>query len=219
MRCLDIGEYLKRNYGIYGKTLIEMAVETGYTTKSIQVIASRLRLYRNTIFSAMKNEEWVSLSLLNLSDYYISNYSRIKNKNGVLLKCSKHHQSGYSQIRLVSDSGKKVGILCHKVMYIAFNGVYDEERYQCDHIDGNRNNNKLLNITLLTPSENVKKQKKRSCKVSYLNVEEVKDICIKLELGLSISKIAETNNKYTKSRVEKIKQRIRWTKISEGYKF
>ena len=216
---MDIKEYLIENYGIYDITLKQMSKDTGYTEGSIKTIASGLGLKMNTKFEEYECEEWKSLSLLGFSNYSISNYSRVKNKDGRLLKSSPHHQSGYHQIRIINDEGNRASVICHKIMYITFNGFYDESAFECDHIDGNRDNNELVNIQLITPSENVRKQKKRISGVTYLTTEEIIDICEKLELKMSISKIANTNEKYTKSRVEKIKQRIRWVSISKNYNF
>lgn len=216
---MNVSEYLIENYGKIDADFEKISKDTGHTRGTIKVLASRLGLGVNTIFEDYEKEEWKSLSLLNFSNYYVSNYSRIKNKDGRLLKSQPHHQSGYFQIRLIDDDNKRRSVICHKIMYIAFNGKYDDNKLQCDHIDGDRNNNELINIELLTSSQNVRKQKARVKKVIYLSESEVIDICKKLELKMSISNIAKTNEKYTKSRVEKIKQRIRWTNISCNYSF
>jgi len=209
-------QYLIENYGRVDITTEELVEKSGYTSGSIKTIASKLGLKRNVIFQEESDEIWISLSKLHLSNYYISNYGKVKNTLNQLLVSQPHHQSGYLQIRLVDDFGRKVSCLIHLLVAKSFLEEVDE-KLQIDHIDKNRCNPALPNLRYVTPSENRKFQNSPSQKSRILNLSEVEDICQKLEDGLSISEIVKTNPIYTKSRVEKIKQRKTWTSISSRY--
>lgn len=216
---MNIEKYLKENYGKVDKTLKEMSDETGYTEGSLKTLACRHGFKRNTIYPLLPNEEWASMGDSELSRYEISNCGRVRQSDSKsLLKSSPHHQSGYLQIRLVNDDNKKVTCLVHSLVAEYYLQRPKEGVFQIDHIDRDRENSHVSNLRFVTPSENVDNQPKRK-KVVYLTEGEVRDICEKLCLGMSISQIVGTNSTYTKSRVEKIKQRIRWTKISKDYNF
>ena len=46
--------------------------------------------------------------------------------------------------------------MVHYLVYKLFNGEYDTNKYIIDHIDGDKLNNNVNNLRLLTRSENVK---------------------------------------------------------------
>lgn len=54
----------------------------------------------------------------------------------------------------LSINGEKTSHLIHKLVYSLFNEDYDEQK-QINHIDGNKNNNSLKNLELVTSSENM----------------------------------------------------------------
>ena len=211
-------EYLTKNFGRVDLSLEEMSRELGLTPKTVAAYGQRLGLARNTIFELLEDEVFISLSKLGYSEYEISNYGKIRTKEkGVLITSSPHHQSGYLQTRLLHDNGERKSVLVHILVANSF--LQKEEDKQIDHIDGNRTNNHISNLQFLSASENVRKAKERNNPVRYLTKEEVIDICEKLEKGLSINDICQSNEFYTKSKVEKIKQKTRWVEISKNYKF
>lgn len=96
---------------------------------------------------------------------------------------------------------------------IAFYGDSDLE---IDHIDRNKQNNCLTNLRYVTRSENINNANNPT--ITYLLTDEdVHDICNKLVSGMSISQIVKSNKNYTKSKVEKIKQKQTHLKISNLY--
>lgn len=96
----------------------------------------------------LKDEQWREYK-----NYLVSNKGRIrhKEKNNLLkpsLTC------GYYKVRL-SKNGLVEDVMIHHLVYKLFNGEYDVNKYVIDHIDGNKLNNDINNLRLLTWSENV----------------------------------------------------------------
>lgn len=113
----------------------------------------------------LPNEVWKQISGYN---YSISNLGRIKNeKTNLLLKPS--ITCGYYKVRL-SNNGKVKDFMIHHLVYCLFNEVDSiPNGYVIDHIDGDKLNNKLNNLRLITLSDNVlnalyKTKTNRSCK-------------------------------------------------------
>ena len=77
--------------------------------------------------------------------------------------------TGYLQItvRKFGESGKK-NYRVNRFVYECYYGVIPNNGMQVDHKDDNKENDKLCNLQLLTPSEN--------CKKSYSNRKSVKSI-------------------------------------------
>lgn len=209
---MDIQEYIINNYGLTTKSTKEMCAETGYTEASLRTLACRLGVKRNSVFQCFSDEIWKPLSMVGLSQYYISNYGRIKS-NKQLIKQQPHHQTSYMQVSLKNDNKIKKTYLVHKLEMIAFYGDSDLE---IDHIDRNKQNNCLTNLRYVTRSENINNANNPT--ITYLLTDEdVHDICNKLVSGMSISQIVKSNKNYTKSKVEKIKQKQTHLKISNLY--
>lgn len=209
---MDIQQYIINNYGLTTKSIAEMSQETGYTKESLRTLACKLGVKRNSVFKDFEDEIWKSLSVVGLSRYYVSNYGRIKS-NKQLIKQQVHHQTTYMQVSLKNDNKIKKTYLVHKLEMIAFNG---DSVLEIDHIDRDKQNNHLSNLRYVTRSENINNAKNPSI-VYLLTDDDVHDICRKLVNGMSISQIVKSNKNYTKSKVEKIKQKQTHLKISNLY--
>lgn len=100
----------------------------------------------------LPEEQWVDV--INNENYLVSSLGRIRNKktNNLL------HPSdtcGYYKVRL-SNNGKVTDWLIHKLVYQSFNNLKEIPNNYCiNHIDGNKHNNKLNNLELISLSENV----------------------------------------------------------------
>ena len=85
-------------------------------------------------------------------NYYISSCGRVRHK----IKNNLLHPSitnGYYKVRL-SYNGLIQDFMVHQLEYEIFNGGYDKTKYIIDHIDGDKLNNNLDNLRLLTNSQN-----------------------------------------------------------------
>jgi len=210
---------IKEEYPKVGCNYRELANRLGYKNiKSLYTTARRIGAkYKNTIFELERDEVFKPISEEVINHYKISNYGKIINKEGVLLKSQPHHQTGYLQIRLLDKDKKKVSRLVHLMVIKTFVGNKPKDEV-CDHIDGDRQNPSLKNLQYITQSKNVKKQPSRKHN-GYLTKKQIEDICLKLEKGSSISQITKSNEFFTKSMVEKIKQRKRHLDIAIKYNF
>jgi hypothetical protein len=75
-------------------------------------------------------------------------------KTGRILKINKN-QKGYNHITL-SNNGKSNTITIHKLVFTTYIGD-TKKGYDINHIDGNKNNNSIINLELVTRKENCQK--------------------------------------------------------------
>lgn len=114
-------------------------------------------------------------------DYEVSNFGNVrsyKRKNVYLLK--KHiNQKGYHRVRLAKDNEGKMYFL-HRI--VAHNFIGDIENLEINHKDGNKQNNNVDNLEIVTKSENTKHayetglRKRPNKKVLMLEPESLKVI-------------------------------------------
>lgn len=124
------------------------------------------------------NEQWKKIEGYH---YSISSLGRVRNDNTkLLLKPSL--VSGYYKVRLV-NSGIVKDFMIHKLVYCIFNDMKEiPQGFVIDHKDGNKINNCLDNLRLVTLSENVK---------SAYYIQKTNSSCKKVEqLTLENSHIA-----------------------------
>ena len=87
-------------------------------------------------------------------DYYALEdgniYSETSNRN-----LSKHlDKDGYEKVRLISLDGRHTYSV-HRLILESFNPIEDMEILQVNHIDGNKQNNRLNNLEWTTSKENI----------------------------------------------------------------
>jgi hypothetical protein len=99
----------------------------------------------------LPGEEWRKVENYN---YSVSSFGRVRNDTTLLI-LTPSLTCGYQKVRL-SKEGKTFDWLVHKLVYCIFNDIKEiPSGYVIDHIDGNKINNKLDNLRVITMSENV----------------------------------------------------------------
>jgi len=94
----------------------------------------------------------MAVKIAGFDNYSITNNGVIVNmRTGRTLKVG-HNQNGYCQVQLCSD-GKAKTCSIHKLVYQAFKG--NTGIFEINHIDGNKNNNHISNLELVTKRENM----------------------------------------------------------------
>ena len=109
---------------------------------------------------SLLQEEWKYLEYSKYTDvnifdnYQVSNYGRIKNNNGKMLKQSikSNHCVVTLSSRNINTKGKQFQV--HRLVLMAFNVSNHENKKFVDHIDTNPQNNHISNLKWATPKEN-----------------------------------------------------------------
>ena len=131
-----------------------------------------------------------------LSSYQINQEGIITNKNGRLL--SLYIASGYKAIKLKNDEGLRLSYLIHRLVYIAHAGDIPD-KMQINHKNGNKLDNSLNNLEIVTPSENLKhayrvlecnRAKGLQCNLAKLSLDQIEMIKTLLKAGYSQRKIS-----------------------------
>lgn len=100
-------------------------------------------------------EEFRTLRINGINtDYLISNKCRVLTKSGRKEKCTQLSKHGYIVVSLQINKEPKL-IKLHRAMYESFVGDIPQGM-QINHKDGNKLNNKISNLEVVTPEENVK---------------------------------------------------------------
>ena len=104
---------------------------------------------------------WVKHPIYNIK---VSNTGLVKGSSGVIRK-PRFDRYGYLRINLQFE-GKHITKTIHRLVYETFR-EYDVN-FTIDHIDGDKTNNNLENLQLLSFSENTKKYFKQTDKYEVL---------------------------------------------------
>ena len=113
-----------------------------------------------------------NLSHLGFKKYQIYKNGNIENiKTKKILKKNKN-RNGYYTIRINNDSNIKKTLKIHRLLGLCFiknNNI--KEKTEIDHIDRNKQNNKLSNLRWITHQQNcLNKNKYRNTKNYYRNI-------------------------------------------------
>lgn len=95
-------------------------------------------------------EEWRDFD--RFPNHQFSNEGRIRHKNKLNILRPHIDKDGYEVVSLGNVDNVKI----HRVICEVFHGSPDAGRYQVNHIDCNRSNNRADNLEWVSPSENIK---------------------------------------------------------------
>lgn len=103
-------------------------------------------------------EEWVLIELEDVikNYYWISNFGRLKNKNGSILKPTLIN-SGYYVYRLYTGNlhvNRYKHMLAHRLVKIFFDPIPEYNNYTVNHDDMDKSNNCNYNLSWMTQAEN-----------------------------------------------------------------
>ena len=90
--------------------------------------------------------------ITNHPNHQVSTHGRFRNKKTKQVLKQHTDRYGYSTLSL----GSTDNVQAHRIVCETYYGVPDNPKMQVNHIDGNRQNNHVLNLEWCTPSENIK---------------------------------------------------------------
>jgi hypothetical protein len=103
------------------------------------------------MFIKMTEELWKVIN--GYSKYEISNFGRIRNIKGLILKQGLN--AGYFIINILDNNGKRKKFYIHRLVADAFLDI-EPNNLQVNHKDGNKENNIITNLEWVSQSENIK---------------------------------------------------------------
>lgn len=89
-------------------------------------------------------------------DYYIYDDGRVYSGITKKFLSKQLDKDGYEKVALISIDNKRHRYSVHRLLLENFAPFPGMEKYQVNHKDGNKQNNKIDNLEWATPSENVK---------------------------------------------------------------
>ena len=166
-------------------------------------------------------EEWKQSSYCYL--YEVSNKGQVKNKITGNIKKQYKDKRGYMRTGLTIDK-KTVVVRVHNMVIDAFLGVRtNKHTLYINHIDGDKSNNNLENLELVTPKENSQHASRtglipsgEDCYQAQYTNDQIRNLHYLYRSGRSIESLAvEYDTK--KSNIDRILKGDRWKKIFQEF--
>ena len=98
------------------------------------------------------NEVWRELA--DFPNYLFSNQGRIKNRNTNRILKGSNNDHGYLTCRIKNNNGKFITKDIHRLIAKCFLSNFNNN-LQVNHIDGNKHNNSIDNLEMVTGKENM----------------------------------------------------------------
>jgi hypothetical protein len=198
----------------------EMAEILGSSVSSVRTTACKLGLKKSGNNKDLAGEVWKEHA--EYPDYFISNKGRIKSKVRERIMFQREHE-GYMDARIKDKDGHKRSPRIHRLVADLFVNKPDtDEKLIVNHIDGNKLNNCAENLEWSTYADNYRhaaEQGLMGYRTGTTPEEKIREICSLLESGHSINAITKRDKQFTRSVVESVRQRTRWTTVSKQYKW
>lgn len=198
----------------------EIAEILGSSVGSIRTTASKLGLKKSGVNTDLPGERWKVHA--DYPDYSISNKGRIKSKIRERIMFQREHE-GYMDARIKDKYGHKRSPRIHRLVADLFVNKPDtDEQLIVNHADGNKLNNDADNLEWASYADNYKHAVERGLmgyRTGTTPEVKIREICSLLESGHSINEITKRDKHFTRSVVESVRQRTRWTTVSKQYKW
>lgn len=203
----------------------ELAQRLGYKNSDVlRQVAYKLGVSSRYQTPDLDGEIWMIHD--EYPDFKISSHGRVKGVKRNNLISTRVHE-GYYDCRIKNRNGDKKTPRIHQLVAQLFvENSCPETNNVVNHIDGNKLNNHFSNLEWCTVKENnnhalenIEFDYSNNRPSKHLTASEVIHICEKLENGYSISDIMGLSERYTRARVEKIRQRKTFNDISKNYKW
>ena len=128
-------------------------------------------------------------------------------------------KDGYQKVQMMSTDGKRHRYSVHRLILENFNPVEGMENLQVNHIDGNKENNKLENLEWTTCKENIQHAIDNNLRAkingaSKLTIEQVKEIFVRSHRGEKNVDLGREYNLHPDS-IGKIKNQKLWKQITK----
>ena len=135
-----------------------------HSENAINTNTKREYIYPIFTTEELKNETWKLVTFLGKSNLYVSDLGRIKylEKYGRDSRYEKESikvlgstEKSYPEFSFQKDDKTYSRIKVHIMVWKTFKGEYDK-LLQVNHINNDKSNNRLNNLNLMTPSQNIK---------------------------------------------------------------
>ena len=101
------------------------------------------------------------------SNYRVYRDGKIINvNNGNPMRVHDDGKNGYLKVKLTDDTGKRIHFWLSRLVYTAFYGNIPKG-FEVDHIDGDRLNNCLDNLSMVTHKQNQTLKKQRDSRTLF----------------------------------------------------
>ena len=108
----------------------------------------------------MKSDIEIWKIIPGFSKYQVSSLGRVRNNKGIM---KPHNDRGYMRIMLIPDIGNRRGVRVHQLVAMAFlNHKLQGMKLTIDHIDGDKMNNTVNNLEIVSNRENCTRSKDKS---------------------------------------------------------
>lgn len=158
--------------------------------------------------------------------YYVSNYGRVFSCTTGRICGTIITNAGYERVGLQTINNTRKQISIHRLVLMCFYPIANSAEMHVNHINGNKLDNRLINLEWVTPSENMIHCYRNDLEVhgvdhpwSTLTEEQVHEICCLLEQGKCDSDIALImfNDIHRTGIINSIRHGRSWVKISQNY--
>lgn len=134
------------------------------------------KIYLNILFNDLPNEVWKDIK--GYDNYLVSNLGRIKNiKHGFIMK--QNFCRDYLVLGLTNNNGERKTIRVHRIVAEAFCTLPNLDKYEVNHINGVKTDNRSINLEYVSHKNNSEKNftsGNYSIKLTPKKVKEILDL-------------------------------------------